>query len=247
MPVSRTVPDLDDYLTDDEDTVETPDYGTPPEAAVRSAAGAFEDEDENEMSERSSAVQAGWDAARKAMANSGKGFTKEFKFSEEPTLVKFLDGKPFAVYAQHWLNEKEGRKSYVCLGHRCPLCNVLGHSPSKKIAFSVLNFGTEGDDPEVQILAVGPRFAGQLERLHSDKKTGPLDGRDRFWALSRSGKGTSTSYSALPVKERDLADDWDLSPEDVAGFLASAEPFEANAIRVDKYDELMEIARDLAA
>lgn len=243
----RSAPDVDDYLTDDEDTEETTsvDY-----TSVSDVEAAFEPEDETEIAARSSAVQSGWGSAKKAMATSGKGYTKEFKFSEEPQLVKFLDGEPFAVYAQHWLNEKEGRKSYVCLGSKCPLCNVLGHSPSKKIAFSIVNFGAEGtdEDPEIQVLAVGPRFAGQLERFHADrKKTGPLDGKDRYWAISKTGTGTSTVHNALPVKERDLADDYDLSPEQANAFLSEAEPFDSSAIRVDRYDDLLEIARDLAA
>lgn len=253
MPVSRTKPvDLDDYLGEDEDDLGTittkpastktavlddeddaPAYGTPD----------YEDEDEDEVPARSSVVQSGWGAAKKAISSAGKGFTVDFKFDEEIQLVKFLKGDPIAIYKQHWLNEKAGRKSYVCIGSKCPLCREAGHSPDQKIAFTLLNFSTE--EPEVQLLSVGPRLAAQFEKLHTDPKTGPLDDETRFWALSKTGKGNKTSYSINPVKARDLAEDWSLVPSEVSAAIKAAKPLDETAIRTDSYEELREVAQDL--
>lgn len=246
MAVRRlSTPDADEYAPrepDLVDEVEDDEEDTPPARTrlpkQREAADAYEDEDEDEVPDRSSLVQAGWAAAKKAMSSN---LTTEFKFSEDTQIVAFVDSEPLA-FKQHWLDKKEGRKSYVCIGAACPLCRVLGDEPSQKYAFSVLNLSDEG--MPAQMLIVGTRLCGTLDKLNSDKKTGPLDKNP--WALSKTGRGQKTAYTVLPVKVRDLADDWDLDPSEVGKAIESAQPLGASAIRVSSKAELMEIARDLS-
>lgn len=242
----RRVSDVEDYLEDDE-VVTRPrrsrvveDEEDAPRA--RRSADAFEKEDEDEVPANAGIVQAGWAAAKKQMKEAAaSGTSTEFKFSEDVQVVKFLSGEPLA-FRQHWLDKKEGRKSYVCIGASCPLCRLLGDQPSQKYAFSIVNLSAEEMVP--QLLVVGTRLCGTFEKLHNDPKTGPLE--KNFWALSKTGSGPKTSYTVLPVKERDLADDWDLDPDDVADALADSKPLGPEAIRVSTKSELTEIAHELA-
>lgn len=246
MGVTRTAtaPDLDDFLAEDDDEGTTPDYGTAP-TEDDELDGVFEDEDEDERPVRSSVVQSGWAAAKSAIAESSRGgYTKDFKFTEEPQLVRFLVGDPIAVFKQHWV-ERAGRRSFTCLGPKCPLCSVAGHKPDKKIAFTILNLSAE-DGPQVQMLSVGPRLAQQFETFHSNPKTGPLDKADRYWALSKSGVKQKTSYSIVPVKSRDLADDWELDPAEVLTAIQEATPLDRSAVREDTYADLLEVAQEIA-
>jgi hypothetical protein len=227
MPVARkTAPSINEYM--DEKPVkkrrydEDEDEETTPRGR---AADEDEDEDEeeeedpDEMPARSSVIQQGWAAARKRIQEQADAFTDDFKFSEDDQIVKFLTTEP-VIYSQHWLDNKKGKKSYVCLGEGCPLCDDLGDQPSLRFAFTVVNI-TLPKMP-TQILAMGVKLAGQLETHHSSKRTGPLD--RHFWNLSRTGTGRSTVHSVQCVKDRDLADDFEIDPEEVAKALAKREP-----------------------
>jgi hypothetical protein len=224
------MPDLDAYLDEEE------------EGDV-STINAFTSEDEDENPVDSGIIQAGWKAAKEAMT-SNKTFTQDFRFSEDTQIVKFLESAPYATYKQHWVQERAGQKSFVCLGPTCPLCRIAGHKPDNKIAFSILNLTSEGE-PEVQALVVGSRLASQLDSLNNDTKVGPLD--SAFWALSKSGPPRQPSYSILPVKARDLADDWDIDHDAVMRLLAEVEPMKASSIRVASKDTLTEIAHEIAS
>ena len=54
-------------------------------------------------------VQEGWDAFDTLIRSEGSDFPTDFKFSEEPVLVKFLQDQPFAVYEQHWIERPKGK------------------------------------------------------------------------------------------------------------------------------------------
>lgn len=222
---------------DEDDEDEAP----APRRRSRAAAedDGFEEEDEDEEAPRSSSVAAGWGAA-KALATEGGDYANEFKLSEDDTLIKFLEDAPFFSFRQHFLREKEGKKSFVCLGRGCPLCEDLGHSPDKKFAFNVVDLSET--TPQVQMLLAGPRLLGVIEKAHGGKY-GPID--KPFWAISRAGKGTKTSYTLNVVKERDLADDWDLDPEEAAGLLKGLEPYDASIVKTQTKGELRTVVDEL--
>jgi len=199
----------------------------------------FETEDADEVAERSSVVQVGWAAAKKVAAKVSKSYASDFKFEEDVQLIKFLSAEPMS-FSQHWV-QRTGKKSFVCLGtSQCPLCRA-GNKAENKFAFSIVNLMEE--DPQVQMMTVGLRLCGQLEKLNSDPKTGPLD--RIFWAVSKSGQGTKTSYSIMPVKERDLPEDWDLDASDVAQAISTLSPLGPEALRMSTKTELADIAREI--
>jgi hypothetical protein len=228
MATRRNVTDVDSYLEDDD-----------LEATAKEAADVFEDEDEDESAERSSVIQVGWAAAKKVAAKVSKSYASDFKFEEDVQLIKFLSPEPMS-FSQHWV-QRQGKKSFVCLGtSQCPLCRA-GNKPENKFAFSIVNLMEE--EPAVQMMTVGLRLCGQLEKLNSDPKTGPLD--RMFWAVSKSGVGPKTTYSIMPVKERDLPEDWDLDVAEVAEAMSGLTPLGPEALRMSTKTELAEIAREI--
>lgn len=225
MPVNANV---SSYLDEDEDATITP-----------SEDAIFETEDEDEAADRSSVIQVGWAAAKKVQAKVAKAYATDFKFEEDVQLIKFLSPEPM-IFSQHWV-QRTGKKSFVCLGtSQCPLCRA-GNKAENKFAFSVVNLSDEA--PSVQLMTVGMRLCGQLEKLNGDPKTGPLD--RMFWAVSKSGQSTKTSYSIMPVKERDLPEDWDLDAEHVRQTLSTFSPLGTDALRMSTKAELVDIAREI--
>lgn len=187
-------------------------------------------------------VGSGWDAADKQNAPTGGDFPVEYKHSEQYQLVKFIDENgPFATYAQHFLKQKtEGRRSYVCLGENCPLCNKLKDKPERKTAFSVVVI-TDGQ-PQRQMIIASPRFYKDLHNAHFGP-AGPLT--KNFWALNRTGKMQQTTYGVLPVKTRDLGEDWGVDAEKLVAQLAEFVPFTRDAIKTHSFAELLDVAEAL--
>ena len=79
-----------------------------------------------------------------------------------------------------------------------------------------------------------------------DKKTGPLNRPDMYYAVSKTGQGTKTSYSIVPVKERDLAEEWDIDPVAAAELIKTLKPFGPEALHTSTKAELADIAREIA-
>jgi hypothetical protein len=216
MPITKPQVEAEDYL--DEDTPEMPaKIGT--------------------------TVQSGWDAADALLKTEGTEFPVDFRFSDEPQLVKFLEDRPFATYEQHWIERPKGKKSFVCMGDGCPLCEILGDKPRGKFAFNVLVLSA--DAPTVQVLTAPPSLARQIKKAHDDERKGPID--KEFWEISRLGTGPQTQYTLNYVRGRDLAEEWKLNSNDVDALVANAEPFTADeVVRETPRTELLEIARSLA-
>lgn len=227
--LSVDAPNVDSYVTATEEITTTTEE-------------IFETEDENEAPARSSVIQTGWAAAKKAVEKSNQKFATDFRFDEDVQLIKFIAGEPM-TFMQHWIN-RPGKKSFISIGEGDPLIEV-GSKPDQKFAFTVLNLSDE--DPQLQLMVVGVRLCGQLEKLASNPKTGPLDRPDMYWAVSKSGTGTKTSYSLMPVKERDLADDFGLDPVKVAELIKGLKPLGPEALHTSTKAELAEIAREIAS
>lgn len=193
-------------------------------------------------SSASAFIQSGWDAGEK-LTPSSTGYTKEFKFTDGGfQVVKFLDQDgPFAVYKQHFLNNKEGQKSYLSLGPNDPLCVKLGSKPEEKRAFSIVNLSAEGG-PQRQMLIASPRLWKALHAAHYSPQ-GPLT--RNYWALSRTGKQQTTAYHVNPVKGRDLMEDWQIEEAAAEAAVTSFEPFTRDAIKTPTWEELDAIADSL--
>ena len=227
LKVKKSAPNIDAYASEQVDE-ETDDL--------------FTEEDENEISERSSSIQSGWGAAKKAAEKASKTFASDFKFDEDVQLIKFISDEPMS-FMQHWVN-RPGKKSFISIGEDDPLIAV-GSVPSPKFAFTVLNLSDE--EPQLQLMIVGVRLCGQLEKLSTNPKTGPLNRPDLYWAVSKSGEGNKTAYSIVPVKERDLAEDWDIDPVAAAEMIKTMKPLGPDALHMSTKAELAEIAKEIAS
>lgn len=206
-----------------------------------------DDEEEQEAVEEDdgdSPVRGGWDGYRQTKAKSGYG--AEFlrlDDSGEATLIRFLEAAPFASFRQHWIDRQSGKRSWVCIEDDCPLCDA-GDTPGFRIAFNVLVL-SDGK-PLNKVWEVGPRLAEQLEAKAKDKRTGPLDRPDIYWAVSRTGKKSKTAYSIDPVKERDLAEDWEIEPlEESVIARYQGKMYDAKVIKVPTIKQLKELAAEL--
>lgn len=224
MPAVARRRNADDYIAD---------------AALLDDADVYVDDDENVIPARSSAIQSGWDAALKSVSSGKSGYTNDFKFSEDAQLVKFLDAEPLAVYSQHWI-ERAGKKSWTCLGDECPLCEG-GDRPSRKIAFSIVNLSAE--TPVVEVLTVSPKTMQILARYNQDKTTGPLD--RLYYSMSKQGTGPKAVFQIVPVKPRDLEEDWGINPSDTEGIVAGFEPLDSSVISFTPREKLEEIKREI--
>jgi hypothetical protein len=215
MPITKPSVDADNYLAEDSEDA-MPKVGT--------------------------TVQQGWDAFDSLVQENTSEFPTDFKFSDEPQLVKFLEDQPFASYEQHWIERPKGKKSFVCIGDACPLCDVLGDKPRGKFSFNVLVLS--GDTQGVQILTAPPSLARQIKKAHDDERKGPLS--KEFWEISRLGTGPTTQYTLNFVRGRDLAEEWKLSQDTVNELVAAAVPFTAEVIRETPRSEMLEVARSVA-
>jgi hypothetical protein len=215
MPITKPSVDADNYLAEDSEDA-MPKVGT--------------------------TVQQGWDAFDSLVQENTSEFPTDFKFSDEPQLVKFLEDQPFASYEQHWIERPKGKKSFVCIGDACPLCDVLGDKPRGKFSFNVLVLS--GDVQGVQILTAPPSLARQIKKAHDDERKGPLS--KEFWEISRLGTGPTTQYTLNFVRGRDLAEEWKLSSDAVQELVAAAVPFTAEVIRETPRSEMLEVARSVA-
>ena len=216
MPITKPAVNAEDYLEEDSADIQ-PKVGT--------------------------TVQEGWDAAEALLKVETTEFPTDFKFSEEPQLVKFLQDRPFATYEQHWIERPKGKKSFVCIGDGCPMCEILGDKPRGKFAFNI--YVLSGDVQGVQVLTAPPSLARQIKKAHDDERKGPLD--REFWEISRMGTGPTTQYTLNFVRGRDLAEEWKLSPDNVKELVANAELFSADdVVRETPRSELLEIARSIA-
>lgn len=190
-------------------------------------------------------VQSGWGAAKAALKpkEKSKDYPTDFRFSDQVSLVRFLENEPFAVYEMHWIDRTEGKRSFVCEGDECPLCTITGDKPRARFAFNVLVASDE--PPSVQILTAPPTFARQLQAANEDPRRGPLT--KYYWGVSRIGTGRETQYNLERVRATDLAEEWELDSEELEDLAATANKYTTEAIYVSPHDELLELARSLVS
>lgn len=190
-------------------------------------------------------VQAGWEAAAKLLKPKEKSgaYATDFKFSDQPTLVRFLEDAPFYAYEQHWIDRTEGRRSFVCLGEDCPLCTIAGDKPRAKFAFNILVLSEE--EPNVQVLTAPITLGRILQAKHEDTRLGPLT--KHYWAISRIGTGRDTQYNVDRVRATDLAEEWELDADEIDGLTATAVKYDKSTVYESPRDELLALARQLVS
>jgi len=202
-----------------------------------------EDDEEEDDEDEEDLVEGGWGAYERQKAKSG-GYAEFLKLEEEPTLIKFLQPAPFANFRQHWIDRRQGKRSWVCIEDDCPLCN-LGDDPAFRVMFNVLVLSD--DKPINRVWEMGGAVAEQVKSKMKDKRTAPIDRDDVYWAASRTGKKQQTRYALDYVKERDLEEDWDIKPldeEELAKYRAKV--YDKKIIKVPTRKQLLELAEEVS-
>lgn len=234
---------------EDDDTatapVEEDEEVKPTRTRAQAAPKAKDDDDEDEPEERPKlSIQRGWGAAER-VASESNGFATKFKLSEEAKIVKFLEDGPYASFRQHWIDRSgPGQRSYTCIAddpRGCPLCDA-GHRASARYAFNVAVLA-EDMEPVVNSFEVGARVFSQLKNYHNDKRTGPLS--KNYWAINKSGRGSTAATNTNMIRERDLPEDWGLDPltEDQIKVLTK-KMYGPEIVQINSYRDLEKVAEE---
>lgn len=175
----------------------------------------------------------GWGAIKKSSGGGKSGFAEDVKLKDNDSkghFFAFIDNMPFVVYGRHWI---KGLPTGMKFSHSCPqwkevpedcrLDDELGLKAEQRVCFNVIDLDdltNEDKSPKVKVWAVGVKVARQLQELAEDPKLGPLNDPDRFWNVKRSaekvGKKTNYDTTITRLKARDLREDYDKEPLDVA-------------------------------
>jgi len=188
-------------------------------------------------------IAPGW-ARRQRPRSSGGAQLPRFTVPDdgEEIIIKFLDDMSFAPLYQHWLQNSEGRRAYVCAGlEDCPLC-ARGHTPKAADHFNIVLLG---EKPELKVWIASPDPSAAIEERAESKRTSPINKPGLYFAVSKK-KGTNGffSYSVDPVKEDELHEDWGVEPltsQQLAQF--NKDKFDSSAIRIHTIAELTEAAK----
>ena len=188
---------------DDDDEAESP---------RRSRGRRSRDEDDDKPKRergKSTTVGRGWGAVEKMKVGE---YVNRWQVPEKPSLIKFLEEEPFTVYSEHFLEElpKGQKKSFVCLGDDCPLCDELGDVPSPYAGFNVLDLA-DPDNPKVVFLRAPGGLAKKIKEVAQEKRSKPINRIDVYFEISRKAEAGARYQFAL-VKARDLEEDWDVTP-----------------------------------
>ena len=144
----------------------------------------------------------------------------------------------------HWLDNKEGQKSYVCLDTGCPLCKLPDEADrkvAKRYAFSVVVIAEDGTATLTKLNAAPLLFRSLHAAEHSP--AGPLT--KNYWSLSRRGSLQTLVFTVTPVKGRDLMEDFGIDEGKIEEQIATMKPFDSSTIRRASLEELTEIANNL--
>jgi len=188
-------------------------------------------------------IKRGWGNAEQ-VKSADSPFAQRLKIGEAPQIIKFLEEDPYTSYHQHWV-ERQGQKSFTCLrdfhDKGCPLCEA-GDRPSARFAFNVALLSDNGD-PIIKSYEVGPRIIDQLKNFHMNPSQGPLP--KNYWAVSRTGKGPTSQTSHQMVKERDLAEDFNIEPLTEAQLDAVRKTaYDASIVSIPAYKTVKTIATE---
>jgi len=188
-------------------------------------------------------IAPGW--SRKIRPRSSSTQIPRFTVPDdgEEVLIKFLDDMPFAPIFQHWLVTSEGRRAYTCAGFEdCPLCQ-RGDKPKASDWFNIVVLGMPA---ELKVWIASPDPSQAIEDMANGKRTSPINKDGLYFAVSKKkGSNGFFSYTLLPVKGSELAEDWPgyspLNEIQIEAF--NRLRFDSSAVRIHTNQELTEAAR----
>ena len=192
-------------------------------------------------------IRGGWGASQKTF-DANSPFVSRFAPGTQAQIIKFLEDKPYAAYARHWVDRvtSKGKSTIpvLCLesvDKDCPLCNV-GDRPQ---AVSAFNVALLDDDGSVSLKSwdVGVKIFKILQTHHNDQKVGPLT--KRFFVVQTSGTGQQKSTTAYPLSAASLAEDYDIqAPSEQE--LKSLGLYDASIVEIPKTKDLTEMALEIS-
>lgn len=224
---------------DDADEVETPK-----EETTRSSRTADEDLDEAPVTPQAAAtIKRGWGAAEETKA-ADSPFANRLKVTNEAQVIKFIEDDPYTSFRQHWI-ERQGQKSFTCTANihlkGCPLCDA-GDRPSARFCFNVALL-IPGEEPVLRSYEVGPRVVDSLKNFHTDPKMGPLT--KNYWAVSKTGKGSTSQTNHQMVKAADLDEDWEMDEVTSAQLDAlRKKAYDSSIVSIPSYKSLQQLASE---
>lgn len=257
-------------VEDDEEDEESPRRRRPAKkaAAARPARRrrSTEDDDEEETPRRRRpasrsksdggpppGVRVGGRGAEETRKSGGPGLDR-IQLGSEPELIKVLGNypdEPFVSLRQHWVTVPgaQGNRPFTCPGKKeCPLCN-MGDMSNAAYVFNVLHLSGSAK-PENKVLQISTKPYEAWKKLATDKTTGKILFGRNYWAVSKSGKKQTTQTNFLPVKVRDLEEEWPelfehFDLEDLPDIVARAKKgrFDYTVIEHQTIKKLKEVAR----
>lgn len=191
----------------------------PKKAAAKPLPGSMrpavvEDDDEypadgpgTPSGERTGVVTSGWGGANEMGGASDFIKTLDFKNDAAKTkdtlwfIVKFLEDAPYANVKIHW-TERKGKRSFICIGDDCPLCNV-GADVKSEFRFNVAVFGEE--EPILRSWSAGWKIYKKIRSLSESPLTKPLP--KRIYLATRTGKVfNEIAYDLDKINEDEIAE-----------------------------------------
>ncbi len=198
-------------------------------------------------------VRSGWTGSEQVI-DSTSSFAQAFKLDETAQIIAFLEEKPYAGYARHWIErantDSKGKKGktnrpYTCLTSvgmgECPVCDV-GDKPQAVSSFNVALIGDDGV-PTLKSWDAGAKLFRLFKQYHNDPKVGPLT--KGFYLVSRSGTGGSTNYQVNPVRRTSLMEDYNVEPP-TQDELDALGRYDVEVVSIPTRKEMNEIAAELS-
>ena len=188
-------------------------------------------------------IKRGWGNVEQTK-QADSPYAQRLKIDDKPVIIKFLEDEPYTTYRQHWI-ERQGQKSFTCIADMhpkgCPLCDA-GHRPSARFAFNVALLSEDGDTT-IKSYEVGPRVIDSLKNFHQDPRQGPLP--KHYWAISRSGKGPTSQTNHQMVRDRDLEEEWNITPLTEDGLeQIKKQAYDASIVPIPNRETLVGIAAE---
>lgn len=198
-------------------------------------------------------IRDGWTGSEQVI-DSTSSYAQAFKLSEDSTVVAFLEEKPYAGYARHWIERtqvddkgkaRKVNRPYTCLDSvglgDCPVCEA-GDKPQAVSSFNIAVIGDDGV-PTLKSWDAGAKLFRIFKQYHNDPKVGPLT--KGFYLVSRSGTGGSTNYQVNPVRRSALLEDYNVEPPS-QDELDELDRYDKEIIQIPTRKEMNEIAAELA-
>lgn len=201
---------------------------------------------------RNKAVDSGWGSGSVGGSKRETVKAPYLDISKGAKLIKFMDEIPVVRFSRHWIPGQGYSNCPTSIGTEdtCPLCKA-DHRPGQAFLMNVIDM-TEGPNNagefEVKTYTFGVEVRNQLISFLEDERKFPsLDNEKCYWEIRQVTDSSSgrKSTKILPVKARDLPDDFDLEPLTLEELDAIETRYGVESIFSPYLSKLEDIARNL--